>query len=245
MTILKRWWFAVPLLVLLVLGLRLYMLLDATPAYASLATNLFSVPGATPPPVQPTATPAKPASYEGPVNCHSNPVLPDTSRAKQPYADYINNTVAPKFGEEAAVLLWQVNQESGFNPSAISGAGAIGIAQFMPKTAAAYGIDPHDPWQSLMAMGQYNHNSLKSFWDWSGNIADQFGGNRNAYAWGLALAAYNAGGGAVGAALGWAGKNGWKDGPWMWLEAPYGATGWDQGQTSNYVANILGCLATR
>ena len=43
----------------------------------------------------------------------------------------------------------QIQQESGFNPAAISSAGAIGIAQFMPATAAGMGFDPHDPDVSL------------------------------------------------------------------------------------------------
>jgi len=43
----------------------------------------------------------------------------------------------------------QINQESGFNPNAVSPAGAIGIAQFMPNTAQGLGINPYDPVQSL------------------------------------------------------------------------------------------------
>ncbi|HLW02834.1 MAG TPA: transglycosylase SLT domain-containing protein [Ktedonobacterales bacterium] len=175
----------------------------------------------------------------GPVNCHSNPTLPDTSGSKQQYADYIVNTIAPRYHLEAAVLLWQVNQESGFNPDAYSPAGAIGIAQFMPATAAAYGINPWDPWQSLDGMARYDLDSLRAFWGWSHTIAVDFGGNRNSYAWGLALAAYNAGGGATGAAVGWASSQGWYDGPWTWL--------WwfgNANQTFYYVPDILGCEAT-
>ena len=74
----------------------------------------------------------------------------------------------------------QINQESGFNPWAVSPAGAIGIAQFMPGTAAGMGINPHDPIQSLRGaahlMAGYAHQY--------GNYAK-------------ALAAYNAGPGTV------------------------------------------------
>jgi surface antigen len=42
-------------------------------------------------------------------------------------------------------FLRQINAESGFNPHAVSPAGAIGIAQFMPATAAGLGINPWDP----------------------------------------------------------------------------------------------------
>jgi len=43
----------------------------------------------------------------------------------------------------------QINQESGFNPNAVSPSGAIGIAQIMPDTAKGWGVDPHDPVASL------------------------------------------------------------------------------------------------
>lgn len=75
----------------------------------------------------------------------------------------------------------QINAESGFNPNAISPAGAIGIAQFMPGTAADLGINPYDPVSSLRgAAGLMAH-----YMAW-------YGGN---YA--KALAAYNAGPGTV------------------------------------------------
>jgi soluble lytic murein transglycosylase-like protein len=55
----------------------------------------------------------------------------------------------------------QINQESGFNPYAISPAGAIGIAQIVPSTAEGWGVDPHDPVASLAAaakaMARYNN----------------------------------------------------------------------------------------
>jgi Transglycosylase SLT domain len=75
----------------------------------------------------------------------------------------------------------QINQESGFNPGAVSPAGAVGIAQFLPGTAAGLGIDPWNPIQALRGaaqlMGSYNSN---------------YGGD---YA--KALAAYNGGTGTV------------------------------------------------
>jgi hypothetical protein len=173
----------------------------------------------------------------GSANCHRAPTLPDTSGSKQQYADYIAHTIAPRYHLEAAILKWQVWQESGFNPNAYSPAGAIGIAQFLPSTAAAYGIDPWNPWQSLDGMARYDLDSLRAFWGWSSTIAAKFGGNRNAYAWGLALAAYNAGGGATGAAVGWAANQGWDRGPWTWLWW-FGSAN----QTFSYVPDILGCL---
>ena len=73
--------------------------------------------------------------------------------------------------------------ESNFNPNAVSPAGAQGIAQFMPATAASYGLrDPFDPIASIAAQARM-----------MGGLLRQFGSVQ------LALAAYNAGPGAVGA----------------------------------------------
>ena len=72
-------------------------------------------------------------------------------------------------------LIWQ---ESRFHPDAVSRAGALGIAQFMPKTAAAVGLEnPLDPQQALPASARLLATLYREF------------GN-----WGLAAAAYNAGG---------------------------------------------------
>ena len=49
------------------------------------------------------------------------------------------------------LFVTQIQVESGFNPDAISPAGAIGIAQIMKSTAAGWGVDPHDPVVSLSA----------------------------------------------------------------------------------------------
>jgi hypothetical protein len=102
---------------------------------------------------------------------------------------------------------------------------------------------PVDPWNVDSALDgamRLDLSELRFYWPRSLTLAERFGGNRNAYVWGLALAAYNAGGRAVNAALVWADQVGWSS-PWTWLSAPAGATGWDQGQTSRYVRTILGC----
>lgn len=68
-------------------------------------------------------------------------------------------------------------QESSFRPDAISSAGAQGIAQFMPETAADRGLDnPFDPLQAIPASARLLRDLLQKF----GNL-------------GLAAAAYNAG----------------------------------------------------
>jgi hypothetical protein len=70
-----------------------------------------------------------------------------------------------------------IQQESGWKPHAVSPAGAQGIAQFMPRTAQAYGLhNPFDPVHALVASGKFLGELLQQF----GNL-------------GLAAAAYNAG----------------------------------------------------
>ncbi len=90
---------------------------------------------------------------------------------------------AARWNVSAGLLAAQLMAESNFNPYAVSPAGAQGIAQFMPGTAAAYGLD--DPFDAAEAIDAQAH--LMS------DLLKQFGSVQ------LALAAYNAGPGAVAA----------------------------------------------
>lgn len=84
---------------------------------------------------------------------------------------------AAKWNVAAALLAAQLMAESNFNPFASSPAGAEGIAQFMPETAASYGLrDPFDPVEAIDAQAHLMSDLIR-----------QFGSPQ------LALAAYNAG----------------------------------------------------
>jgi hypothetical protein len=86
-------------------------------------------------------------------------------------------------GVSARLLAAQLSAESGFSPRAVSPAGAQGIAQFMPATARSVGLgNPFDPEAAIAAQGRL-----------MAQLIEQFGSPT------LALAAYNAGPGAVAA----------------------------------------------
>lgn len=93
-----------------------------------------------------------------------------------PYRDPLLRA-AGRWGVSAAVLAAQLMAESNFNPYAVSPAGAQGIAQFIPSTAAAYGLtDPFDAEAAIDAQAHLMSDLLRQF----GAVP-------------LALAAYNAG----------------------------------------------------
>jgi soluble lytic murein transglycosylase-like protein len=90
---------------------------------------------------------------------------------------------AQRWGVSAHLLAAQIYAESNFNPFAQSGAGAQGIAQFIPSTAASVGVrNPFDPADAIDGQAHLMHDLLARF----ASVP-------------LALAAYNAGPGAVAA----------------------------------------------
>jgi soluble lytic murein transglycosylase-like protein len=132
-------------------------------------------------PVAPPAT-APASSFAGALTAaQATPATPSAGSSSSPFGAEID-AAAAKHGIDPALLRALVRQESGFDPAARSPAGATGLTQLMPGTAASLGVtDATDPAQALDGGARYLRQQL-----------DRFGGDER-----LALAAYNAGPGAV------------------------------------------------
>ena len=135
-----------------------------------------------------TATPAGSTTFSAalagaqapPATAAALPVGAATG-APTPFAAEIE-AAAQKHGVDPALLKALIRQESNFNPNAVSPAGATGLTQLMPATAQGLGVtDPTNPQQAIDGGAKYLRQQL-----------DRFGGDPK-----MALAAYNAGPGAV------------------------------------------------
>jgi soluble lytic murein transglycosylase-like protein len=135
-------------------------------------------------PAAPSATAATPAFSDVLASAASAGTAAAGAPSASPagaYAPLIDQAAA-QYGLNPAILTALVNQESGFNPNAVSSAGAEGLTQVMPENFAADGItNPFDPAQSISGGAKQLSADLTEF---NGNIVD-------------ALAAYNAGSAAV------------------------------------------------
>lgn len=116
------------------------------------------------------AAPAKPAALVAAPAAPRDGAYFDTIRA-----------VAEKYGVDPKLVSAVAEVESGFNQEALSSAGAIGIMQLMPDTAAALGVNPHDSKENIEGGVRYLRQLLDSF---QGDVK-------------RAVAAYNAGPQAV------------------------------------------------
>lgn len=75
--------------------------------------------------------------------------------------------IAAHYGIPWDVFNAQITQESGYDPSAVSSAGCIGIAQICDSVS----FDPHDPFASLNYMAQRMSNAYAKYGDWGQALA--------------------------------------------------------------------------
>lgn len=122
----------------------------------------------------PTASPAFSGVLANPAIAPGTPVSRGTLMSMAAEA-------AQEAGVSPALFQALVEAESGFNPNAVSAAGAMGLTQLMPATAQALGVqNPFNPQENLVGGARYLASLLNEF-----------------HSVPLALAAYNAGPGAV------------------------------------------------
>jgi hypothetical protein len=107
-------------------------------------------------------------------------VRPSALSGSVPYASVFRAT-AEKYGLPPTLLAAVAKVESNYNASAVSKAGAQGLMQIMPGTAKGLGVNPLNPNEAIDGAARLLSRNLKDF---NGSLP-------------LALAAYNAGGGAV------------------------------------------------
>lgn len=138
-------------------------------------------------PLPPTPSPSplqgKIGKYDGnaPFDPFGGGTVRTLSEVPTDLADMIK-TSAARYGLDANLFESLIHAESNFRPDAVSSKGAIGLTQLMPQTARSLGVsDPYDPQQNLDGGARYLSGLLR-----------QFNGDER-----LALAAYNAGPGAV------------------------------------------------
>lgn len=116
-----------------------------------------------------------------PFGSLSKAIEPANPKSKEAILGYVDE-ISEKYDVDSKLVAALIKQESGFNPDAVSRVGAKGLMQLMPKTALSLGVkDAFNPKENIEGGVKYLKQML-----------DKYHGNKI-----LALAAYNAGPGAV------------------------------------------------
>ncbi len=162
--------------------LRSATLVDAETSFAQLLLNALEQPPRTLPAHRSVAMlPAAGPTDVGDSRPGAQATSATSADSKQRLIEIADRT-AKKYGVNPRLVRSVISAESGFNPHAVSRAGAEGLMQLMPKTAAELGVkNPMNPEQNIDGGVRYLKQMLQ-----------RYGGNVS-----LALAAYNAGPGAV------------------------------------------------
>ncbi len=114
------------------------------------------------------------------LSAAATPGTTSSGRLDGPYAGLFT-AAGRRYGVDPALLSAVARAESSYDPHAVSSAGAQGLMQLMPGTARSLAVDPFDPAQAVDGAARLLSSSLRAY---SGRVD-------------LALAAYNAGPGAV------------------------------------------------
>ncbi len=142
-------------------------------------TGIRRYTGGSSPVASPTAAYGAMGGFGVAASYGTGPINRSGAVSSVPFAQLFNIAGA-RHGVDPRLLASVAQVESNFNPNAVSRAGAQGLMQFMPGTARGMGIDPLDPAQAIDGAARYLRQQIDTF----GSVE-------------LALAAYNAGPGAV------------------------------------------------
>lgn len=152
---------------------KLYTAGDAFLEMPAALVTRFDPDEYVPPPPPPAPAPAAP------------PTAPEVASLKKPLTPQeLVNRAAEQHGLPPELVHAVARAESAYRQDAISHKGAIGVMQLMPGTAASLNADPYDPEQNVEAGARYLRQLLIQYKDYPDQVK-------------RALAAYNAGPGAV------------------------------------------------